>query len=51
MNETIENAIEDYLRRSGVTYRKIQRAERIPGFGQAPDFCIPDEIQSAEVIV
>jgi hypothetical protein len=50
VGETIENAIEDYLRKSGVTYRKTQRAERIPGFGQAPDFCIPDEIHPAVVI-
>ncbi len=50
VGETIENAIEDHLRRKGVTYRKTQRAERIPGFGQAPDFCIPDEIRPVVVI-
>jgi hypothetical protein len=50
VGEVIENAIEDRLRKSGVTYRKTQRAERIPGFGQAPDFCIPDEINPAIVI-
>lgn len=50
VGETIENAIEDHLRKSGVTYRKTQRAERIPGFGQAPDFCIPDEMNPAVVI-
>jgi hypothetical protein len=50
VGEVIENAIEDRLRKSGVTYRKTQRAERIPGFGQAPDFCIPDEINPAVVI-
>ena len=50
VGETIENAIEDHLRKNGVTYRKTQRAERIPGFGQAPDFCIPDEKDPAVVI-
>jgi hypothetical protein len=50
VGEVIENAIEDRLRKSGVTYRKTQRAERIPGFGQAPDFCVPDEINPAVVI-
>jgi len=50
VGEVIENAIEDRLRRSGVTYRKTQRAERIPGFGQAPDFCIPDEVNPVVVI-
>jgi hypothetical protein len=50
VGEVIENAIEDHLRKRGVTYRKTQRAERIPGFGQAPDFCIPDEVNPAVVI-
>jgi len=50
VGETIENAIEDQLRKSGVTYRKTQRAERIPGFGQDPDFCIPDELNPAVII-
>ena len=31
-------------------YRKTGRAERIPGFGQAPDFCIPDEVNPAVII-
>lgn len=50
VGEVIENAIEDRLRKNGVTYRKTQRAERIPGFGQAPDFCVPDEINPAIII-
>jgi hypothetical protein len=50
VGEVMENAIEDRLRRSGVTYRKTRRAEKIPGFGQAPDFCIPDEVNPAVVI-
>jgi hypothetical protein len=50
VGEVMENAIEDKLRANGITYRKTQRAERIPGFGQAPDFCIPDEINPAVVI-
>jgi hypothetical protein len=50
VGEVIENAIEDRLRKSGVSYRRTERAERIPGFGQAPDFCIPDEISPVVVI-
>ncbi|MHB2032980.1 MAG: hypothetical protein ACYCVE_06370 [Gemmatimonadaceae bacterium] len=50
VGEVMENAIEDKLRQSGITYRKTKRAERIPGFGQAPDFCIPDEVAPAVVI-
>lgn len=50
VGEVMESAIEDRLRNSAVTFRKTQRAERIPGFGQAPDFCIPDEVNPALVI-
>lgn len=50
VGEVIENAIETLLRKRGVTYRKTGRAERIPGFGQAPDFCIPDETRPVVVI-
>jgi len=50
VGEVMENAIEQRLRDAGVSYRKTGRAERIPGFGQAPDFCIPDELNPAVVI-
>jgi len=50
VGEVMENAVEQRLRESGVSYRKTGRAERIPGFGQAPDFCIPDEINPIVII-
>lgn len=50
VGEVMENAVEEVLRSAGVTYRKTKRAERIPGFGQAPDFCIPDEVDPVVVI-
>ena len=50
VGDVMENAIEDRLRKNGVSYRRTGRAERIPGFGQAPDFCIPDELTPAVVI-
>ncbi|MHB8162667.1 MAG: hypothetical protein ACYDGT_09265 [Thermoleophilia bacterium] len=50
VGEVMENAVEERLREAGVSYRKTARAERIPGFGQAPDFCIPDEIEPVAVI-
>jgi hypothetical protein len=50
VGEVMENAVEDQLRDAGVTYRKTGRAERIPSFGQAPDFCIPDEINPVVII-
>ncbi|HEY4743516.1 MAG TPA: hypothetical protein VIH45_02580 [Desulfuromonadaceae bacterium] len=50
VGEVMENAVEQRLREAGISYRKTGRAERIPGFGQAPDFCIPDEINPAVII-
>ncbi|MBI2354211.1 MAG: hypothetical protein HYV06_04130 [Deltaproteobacteria bacterium] len=50
VGEVMENAVEQRLREAGVSYRKTRRAERIPGFGQAPDFCIPDEINPTVII-
>ncbi len=50
VGEVMETAVEDRLRAAGVSYRKTKRAERIPGFGQAPDFCIPDEVAPGVVI-
>ncbi|MEA5115354.1 MAG: hypothetical protein VB050_15150 [Geobacteraceae bacterium] len=50
VGEVMENAIEQRLRKDGVSYRKTGRAERIPGFWQAPDFCIPDELNPSVII-
>lgn len=46
----VENAIEDVLSSSGISFRKTKRAERLPGFDQAPDFVIPNEINPRVVI-
>jgi hypothetical protein len=46
----VENAIEDTLSRHGISFRKTKRAERLPGFDQAPDFVIPNEINPQVVI-
>jgi hypothetical protein len=43
VGEVMENAVEERLRKAGVSFRKTKRAERIEGFDQAPDFIIPDE--------
>lgn len=50
VGEQMEGAVEDQLRSAGVPYRKMKRAERIEGFEQAPDFCIPDEIEPDVII-
>ncbi len=36
--------------RAGMTFRKTKRAERVPGFEQAPDFFVPTEFAPASVI-
>ena len=46
----VENAIEDVLARAGISFRKTKRAERLPGFDQAPDFIIPNEFNPQIVI-
>ncbi len=43
VGDSLESAIEDVLSEGKISYRKTKRAERIPGFDQAPDFIIPDE--------
>lgn len=45
-----EFLIEDVLTRAGISYRKTGRAERLPGFDQAPDFVIPNEFNPRVVI-
>jgi len=50
VGDVMESAIESCLSRARLTFRKTKRAERIPGFEQAPDFIVPDEINPAVVI-
>jgi len=50
IGDGLENAIEDQLAKAGVSFRKTKRAERIPGFDQAPDFMIPSEFNPKVVI-
>lgn len=46
----MENAVEAQLQLAEITYRKTKRAEQVPGFDQAPDFIIPDELNPQVVI-
>ena len=46
----VENAIENVLSGAGISFRKTRRAERLPGFDQAPDFVIPNEFNPRIVI-
>jgi hypothetical protein len=48
VGDSLESAIEDILSNAGISYRKTKRAERVPGFDQAPDFVIPSEFNPQE---
>ncbi len=50
VGEVMELAIEERLVRAGISFRKTKRAERVPGYDQAPDFFVPDEFNPAVVI-
>jgi hypothetical protein len=47
VGKVMESAIEGRLSRAGITFRKTARAERVPGYEQAPDFFVPDEFSPA----
>ena len=50
VGDGLESAIEEVLSRAGISFRKTRRAERIPGFDQAPDFIVPDEFNPKVVL-
>jgi hypothetical protein len=50
VGEVVEVAIKNVLSEAKVSFRETKRAERIPGFDQAPDFMIPDQITPVALI-
>ena len=50
VGHVVESAVSDVLSAAKVSFRPTKRAERIPGFDQAPDFIIPDEFNPVAVI-
>lgn len=50
VGDVMESAIETQLSVAQVPFRKTKRAERVPGFEQAPDFFIPDELSPSVII-
>ncbi len=46
----LEIQIEEMLANSGISYQKTKRAQRVPGFDQAPDFIVPD-LFSPKVVI
>ncbi len=50
VGDVMESAVESRLHAAHITNRKTRRAEAVPGFDQAPDFIIPDELAPQIVI-
>ena len=50
VGDVMETAIEERLARARITFRKTKRAERVPGYDQAPDFFVSDEFNPSVVI-
>ncbi len=50
VGEVVEVAIKNVLTEAKVSFRETKRAERIPGFDQAPDFIVPDEFTPVALI-
>jgi hypothetical protein len=50
IGDILEVRIEEILDKAAISFRKTKRAERLPGFDQAPDFIVPDEFNPQVVI-
>jgi len=50
VGDVMESAIEERLTVEQIPFRKTKRAERVPGFDQAPDFFIPDELAPSVIV-
>lgn len=50
VGDVMESAIEAQLHSARIPFRKTGRAERLPGFDQAPDFFCPDEVSPTVII-
>lgn len=50
VGDVMESAIESRLSEARIPFRKTKRAERVPGFEQAPDFFTPNELAPAVII-
>ncbi|HVY20690.1 MAG TPA: hypothetical protein VHA70_11530 [Bauldia sp.] len=50
VGEVVEVAVKNVLTEGKVSFRETKRAERIPGFDQAPDFMIPDQFTPVALI-
>ena len=50
VGDIVENAVEDEIAKHGVSRTRTKRADRLPGFDQAPDFVVPTAYDPKVVI-
>lgn len=50
VGDIVENAVEDEIAKHGVSRTRTKRADRLPGFDQAPDFVVPNGYNPKVVI-
>ena len=50
VGEVVEVAVRNVLSAAKINFRETKRAERIPGFDQAPDLIVPDEFTPVALI-
>jgi hypothetical protein len=50
VGDVMESAIEERLARAEIRFDRTRRAERVPGFEQAPDFFVPTKTAPAVII-
>ena len=50
VGDVMESAIEERLSQSKIPFDRTRRAERVPGFEQAPDFFVPTKTAPAVII-
>ena len=50
VGEVVEVAVKNALSDAKISFRETKRAERVPGFDQAPDFIVPDEFTPVALI-
>lgn len=50
VGESLESKIEQALTAAGISFVKTKRAQKVPGFDQAPDFMIPNQLNPQVII-
>jgi hypothetical protein len=50
VGDVMETAVEERLNRAQISFRRMRRGARVPGYRQAPDFFVPDEVNAVVII-